>query len=179
MHNFITDVFLSLALMNTAYLLLGGNKGNKLKNLQQAIEFITLKVGVIVNKSDVFVTAAWGNLNQPDFINQAISLHTSLSAADLLEQILIIEGQLGRIRSHEKWMERTMDIDILFYNDEIIDTPNLKIPHPFIQERKFALVPMAQIACGLIHPLLKKSIAQLTDECNDPLEVKALKHQNS
>lgn len=158
--------------MNTAYLILGGNKGDKMQNLQQAILLLESHVGTITKKSDIFVTAAWGNTNQPDFFNQAICIETQLSPKELLKAIISIEQTLGRIRSHEKWMERTMDIDILFYNNEIIDTENLKIPHPFIQERKFVLVPMEQLSPTMIHPIFKKNIRTLLSECDDELEVK-------
>ena len=158
--------------MNTAHLILGGNKGDKNNNLQSAIRQIEERAGIIVRKSDVFVTAAWGNSNQPDFFNQAVCIHTLLSAADLLNILLEIEIHLGRVRQHsEKWMERTMDIDILFFNNEIIDTPDLKIPHPYIQERKFVLVPMNQIASKLIHPIFDKSIETLLNESIDDLKV--------
>ena len=157
--------------MNTAYLMLGGNKGDKLQNLQQALLLLEKKVGTITKRSDIFVTAAWGNTDQPDFFNQAICMETALSPQDLLNNIISIEESLGRIRSHEKWMERTMDIDILFYNDEIIDTEHLKIPHPFIHQRKFVLIPMEQLSPALIHPIIKKNIKTLLSECADTLEV--------
>lgn len=158
--------------MNTAYLILGGNKGDKLRNLQQAIFLLEKEVGAINMKSDIFITAAWGNTNQPDFFNQAVRLETHLSPHDLLKKIISIEEGLGRVRNHEKWMERTMDIDILFYNDEIIDTEDLKIPHPYIQERKFVLIPLEQLSPAFIHPILKKNIQTLLSECADELEVK-------
>lgn len=158
--------------MNTAYLILGGNKGDKLQHLQQALLLLERRVGTILKKSDIFVTAAWGNTDQPDFFNQAICIKTLLSPHDLLKEIISIEESLGRIRTHEKWMERTMDIDILFYNDGIIDTLDLKIPHPFIQERKFVLIPMQQLSPMLIHPIIKKNIQTLLFECSDDLDVK-------
>ncbi len=164
--------------MNTAYLILGGNKGNKLQNLQHALQLITDTSGEIAGKSDIFATSAWGNTNQPDFLNQAVCLKTSLTAENLLINLISIEQLLGRVRDHNKWMERTMDIDILFYNDEIINTADLKIPHPFIQERKFVLVPMAQLAPKLIHPILKKNIETLLSECHDKLEVTKLHAAN-
>ena len=161
--------------MNTAYLMLGGNKGNMPKNLQQAIQLIIEKTGIIVGKSDIFVTAAWGNTNQTDFLNQALCIQTPLTAADLLQELISIEKILGRIRGHQKWMQRSMDIDILFFNNDIINLPDLKIPHPFIQERKFVLVPMAQLAPLLIHPVFKKNIKTLLSECTDKLEVVPIK----
>jgi 2-amino-4-hydroxy-6-hydroxymethyldihydropteridine diphosphokinase len=160
--------------MNTVYLLLGGNKGDKLQNLQQAIQLLKEQVGNITKCSDIYVTAAWGNTNQPDFYNQAVCLETTLPASNLLKQTISIEESLGRIRTEKKWEQRTMDIDILFYNDEIIDSPNLKIPHPYIQERKFVLIPMEQIAPDLLHPIFKKDVKTLLFDCNDILEVMRL-----
>ena len=138
------------------------------------MQLITVNAGSPAEKSDIFLTVAWGNTNQPDFFNQALCLQTSLSAFDLLKELLSIEQILGRARSHEKLTERTMDIDILFYNNDIIDTPGLKIPHPYIQERKFVLAPMAQLAPDLIHPVLKKNMKKLLSEC---LDESALKKQ--
>ncbi len=159
--------------MNTAYLLLGGNIGAKEENLKHAIALMEEKLGSTSKKSNIFITAAWGNQNQPEFYNQAIKIETKLSAADLLKRALEVEELLGRKRGNDKWQERIIDIDILFYNDEIIDSIELQIPHPFIQERKFVLVPMNEIASELIHPIFKKSIKILLGECKDPLEVKA------
>ena len=161
--------------MNIAYLLLGGNLGDRLQNLHKALILINKMAGATTKKSNIFVTAAWGNENQADFYNQAICINTTLSALDLLSILLKIEEELGRKRTYKKWQERTMDIDILFYNDVIIDTMQLKIPHPFIQDRKFVLIPLMEIAKDFIHPVLKKNISQLLAECEDKLEVKILK----
>jgi 2-amino-4-hydroxy-6-hydroxymethyldihydropteridine diphosphokinase len=161
--------------MNTAYLLLGGNLGDRQQNLQKAVILIEKHAGPTPKKSNVFITKAWGNELQPDFYNQAICIDTKLSAIDLLNTLLRIEEELGRKRTGDKWQARTMDIDILFYNDERIDTTKLKIPHPFIQDRKFVLVPMNEIASELVHPVLKKNIRELLAECTDTLEVKMLK----
>ncbi len=161
--------------MNTAYLLLGGNLGDRLQNLQRALILINERVGSTAKRSDVFITAAWGYEAQPDFYNQAVCIETSLSAEVLLNTLLKIEEESGRKRNGDKWQERIIDIDILFYNDDIIETEKLNVPHPFLQDRKFVLVPMMQIAKELVHPVLKKTIGQLADECKDTLEVKTLK----
>jgi 2-amino-4-hydroxy-6-hydroxymethyldihydropteridine diphosphokinase len=164
--------------MNTAYLLLGGNLGDRLANLQKTITLINQQVGNVIKQSDIFVTAAWGNTNQPDFYNQAICVETQLSPFELLKTLLHIEEELGRKRDEKKWQARTIDIDILFFNNEIIDTKNLKIPHPYIQDRKFVLIPLHQIAKGFIHPSLNKNIETLLLACKDTLDVKniQLKH---
>lgn len=161
--------------MNTAYLILGGNIGNRLQNLQEALQLISEKAGVITETSDIFTTSAWGNTNQPDFLNQAVCLQTPLTAANLLETLITIEEILGRVRDHQKWKERVIDIDILFYNSDIINTADLKIPHPYLQERMFVLVPMAQLAPMLVHPTVKKNIQTLLLECTDTLEVISIK----
>lgn len=160
--------------MNYAYLILGGNIGNKLDNLTKTRALINETVGRITKISDIFITAAWGNTDQPDFYNQAIGIETLLSPHDLLEHLLSIEKQLGRVRDDKKWSARTMDIDILFYNSETVNELHLKIPHPFIQERKFVLAPLAQIAGNFIHPVLGKSISTLLTECDDRSEIKIL-----
>lgn len=153
--------------MNFAYLILGGNIGDRLKNLELSRKHIKEVVGPVINESSVFITAPWGNTDQPDFYNQAIHINTLLSPSELLEKLLQIEAANGRIRDGRKWAERTIDIDILFYNNEIINEPHLKIPHPHIQERRFVLAPIAQIAGSYIHPTLNKSIDQLLKECKD------------
>lgn len=155
--------------MNRGYVILGSNVGDRLFYLTEAKELIAEQAGVIIRESDVFKTAAWGNTEQDDFYNQALCIETQLSAHRLLHTLLSIEQSLGRERGEGKWMPRTIDIDILFYNREVIDTSDLQIPHPYLQERKFVLAPLQQIATDFIHPVLKKSVNELLAECVDML----------
>ncbi len=158
--------------MNTAYLLLGANKGAKFLNMETAFQLVEEKAGKCSSSSSTYETAAWGNREQPDFLNRVMCIETTLSPIDLLRTVLLIEEQLGRIRTEEKWQERIMDIDILFYNEEVIDLHELQVPHPYLHERKFVMIPLAEIASDLEHPLLKKTISELLASCTDELEVK-------
>ncbi len=157
--------------MHTTFLLLGANLGNPLTTLQRANEILEEKVGVILQKSKIYRTAAWGKTDQPDFLNQVIKLKTSLQPHKLMQSILGIELELGRVRE-EKYGPRIIDIDILFYDDLILDEPHLTIPHPRISERRFVLEPLNEIAPTLIHPVFNQTIHQLLLDCTDSLEVK-------
>ena len=157
--------------MNTAYLLTGGNIGDKKKNLLQAGSLIEQYCGRIVKTSALYETAAWGNTNQPSFLNQVLEIETELNARQLVRKILKLEKMMGRVRN-EKLGPRIIDIDILFFNQEIHDLRFLKIPHPEVQKRRFALAPLAEIASALTHPVLHKSVSQLLEECPDMLHVK-------
>jgi 2-amino-4-hydroxy-6-hydroxymethyldihydropteridine diphosphokinase len=159
------------------FLLLGSNLGDRLRNLSDAATHINAFAPVL-RKSSVYVTGAWGNNNQPDFLNQVIEVDTGLSAGALLQNTLGAEMKMGRNRI-EKWGPRTIDIDILFFRDSIVDLADLKIPHPQIQNRKFTLVPLRELAPDLIHPVFKKSITRLDEECTDTLEVRRLPPQPS
>ena len=156
--------------MNTAYLSLGSNIGNRQDWLQQAIKQIGTKCGTILKSSSFYETAAWGINAQPAFLNMVLALQTNLSPIELLNEILTIEISLGRKREI-KWGARTIDIDILFYDQTILELPNLVIPHPYLHERRFTLVPMAEIAPAFIHPAFNQTITQLLDNCIDKLEV--------
>lgn len=155
--------------MNTAYLLLGSNEGDRLQWLYDALAQLD-QHGLFADLSPVYETAAWGLEDQPPFLNAALCLQTKLSADDLLKVIQTIEFNLGRQREL-KWGQRTLDIDILFYNDMVIDSEELKIPHPHLQNRRFALIPLNDIAPNLVHPMLKQSVATLLMHCPDQLPV--------
>lgn len=164
--------------MNYAYLLTGGNLGDREENLKKAIISLGEKVGKVLQVSPVYETAAWGGTDQPDYLNQALLVETSLSASELLHTLLDVEKQLGRFRQ-EKYGARVIDIDILFFNDEIIQTADLVVPHPHIQNRRFVLAPMAEIAPDLVHPVLDKTIIGLLEACPDPLNVKKFRSLNA
>jgi 2-amino-4-hydroxy-6-hydroxymethyldihydropteridine diphosphokinase len=155
-----TDVFLSL----------GSNDGDRQGNLEETIRRIGKEAGTIVKTSSVYRTAAWGKTDQPDFLNQAIQLETSLTPGELLEKILAIEHSLGRVRT-EKWAMRTIDIDILLFGQRTINSPHLSLPHPELANRRFVLVPLNEIAPDYFHPVLKKTIRTLLAECPDQLSV--------
>ena len=157
--------------MNKIYLLLGSNIGNSQQQLLHAIKLIKKSIGNITRQSKLYVTAAWGNTNQADFLNQVIVVETNLNSTRLLKAILSIEAAMGRIRT-VKNAPRIIDIDILFFNKEIIRQKNLIVPHPEIQNRRFVLVPLNELSPGFKHPLLKKNIHQLLEICPDTLDVK-------
>ena len=156
--------------MNEVYLLLGSNVGNRIENLKKAIGLIESECGKIKSISSVYETAAWGLKEQNNFLNEALCIYTSLTAKVLLKILKNIEKETGRTKT-VKWGPRVIDIDILFYGEEIIDTPELKIPHPYLHERKFTLVPMNEIAPHFLHPVLHLTVNELMKKCVDESEV--------
>jgi 2-amino-4-hydroxy-6-hydroxymethyldihydropteridine diphosphokinase len=156
--------------MNGIYLLLGSNLGNSFETLGRASKQIEKNIGAIVRASGIYKTKAWGIVNQPDFLNRVIEINSELSPTEMLKQINIIESNLGRVR-YKKWHERIIDIDILYFGNEIINTADLQVPHPENQNRKFVMVPMAELAPNFIHPILGKSQKYLLENCKDPLGV--------
>ena len=157
--------------MFSAFLLTGSNLGERVDNLARARELIKLNIGKIVAASSLYETAAWGITEQPPFLNQALEIETSLNARQLMRKILKTEKLMGRIRE-EKYGPRLIDIDILLYNNEKHNYRFLKLPHPEMQNRRFALEPLGEIAPEAMHPVFKKTISQLLKECKDPLPVK-------
>ncbi len=156
--------------MNKAFIILGSNMGNKLAHLQMAIELMNLQNISLVQQSSIYKTAAWGNTEQDDFYNQVIEVATELSAEILLQTLLEIETKMGRTRN-QKWEARIIDLDILYFNNEIIDTEKLKVPHPYLHVRKFTLIPLSEIAAYYIHPIFNKTNSELLISCSDGSEV--------
>ena len=157
--------------MNKSYLLTGSNLGNRKKNLSLA-RYLLKEHGIfVINSSSIYETAPWGKSDQPAFLNQALEADTNLNARQLIRRILKVEKIMGRIRE-EKYGPRLIDIDILLFNNEKHDYQFLKLPHPEMQNRRFALLPLSEIAPGIIHPVLNKTISKLLNECTDELPVK-------
>jgi 2-amino-4-hydroxy-6-hydroxymethyldihydropteridine diphosphokinase len=157
--------------MIDVFLLLGTNLGDRNLYLNTAITLIENDISPVTAKSPVYETQSWGKTDQPDYLNQVILLQTTLSAQEILQRILKIETDMGR-RREEKWGSRIIDIDILFYGNELINEPNLIVPHPELHNRRFTLEPLGILAPHLVHPLLNKTILELISNLKDDLIVK-------
>ncbi len=158
---------------NQVVLGLGGNMGNRTQHLGLAMVQIIQQIGPITRVSSVYETAAWGNEDQPAFLNMAVCINTPFTPLQTLERCLRIEKQMGRHRTM-KWGPRIIDIDILLYNNQIIRDKNLSVPHPMMHERRFVLAPIAEIIPQKKHPILKKTFKELLLICPDTLTVKPL-----
>lgn len=145
--------------------------GNSRKQLQTAIQLIEKKLGKTIRVSSLYQTAAWGNTNQPDFLNQVILVESNQTTSEAIQTVLSIEEKMGRIRT-QKNAPRIIDIDILFFNKVVISEPRLIVPHPEIQNRRFVLIPLNELSPNFKHPVLKKSVHQLLLSCKDELNVK-------
>jgi len=152
--------------MNHVYLMIGGNIGNRLANLENARNSIDKRCGPIQNQSSIYETEAWGLKEQPAFYNQALCIETFLTPQDLMDMLLTIEASMGRERLIPLG-PRTIDLDIIYYNQKIIETPSLIIPHPRLADRNFVLAPLAEIAPDFVHPILQKTNLQLYKATKD------------
>ena len=157
--------------VNIVYLHTGTNLGNRLQNLAKAKEYIAAHIGKIDAVSSVYETEAWGVTNQPNFYNQALKVATRLTPAEVLNKALWIESNyFNRVRA-EKWAARVIDIDVLLYDDLILNTSDLVLPHPYLHQRNFVLIPLMEIAGEIEHPKFKKTIDELYWESEDTSEV--------
>lgn len=159
--------------MNKVFLLLGANLGNPVSQIASAIVALEKQIGSIALRSSLYESEAWGVSDQPTYLNQVILIDTPLSALAVLDNIQRIENDLGRVRTL-KWGSRIIDIDMLYFNTEIISHPRLSIPHPYIAQRRFTLLPLAEIAPNFKHPLLARDSMELLASCTDTLSVKKI-----
>lgn len=159
--------------MTEVYLLLGSNLGDRLQHLDNAMALIAERCGALTAQSAIYETAAWGNTEQQSFYNQAIGISTSLSPVNLLVAVKAIEREVGRTETVH-WGPRIIDIDIILYGTEIVTLPQLQIPHPYMHQRRFTLVPLAEIADNVIQPVINKPISELLNECEDDSEVRRI-----
>ena len=157
--------------MKKIFLGIGSNLGDRLKIIDEAKIRIEESIGKIVLCSSVYRTEPWGFESKNEFLNLALCVKTELTPSGVLGRILMIESQLGRSRNEMKYSSRSIDIDILLFSNGIVNEDALKIPHPHMAERRFVLVPLAEIAPGFIHPVLKKSIKSLLISCPDKSSV--------
>lgn len=157
--------------MHSVYLLTGSNQGNRKEQLEQSISELKLHAGSIVKASAMYETEAWGIEGLPAHLNQALLLQTKLNPTELLSVIHEIENKLGRVRQ-QKWGVRAIDIDIIYFDNIILDLPQLVIPHPLMQQRNFVLAPLAEIAPDFVHPILLQTNKQLLEISEDKLAAK-------
>lgn len=158
--------------MHKVFLGIGGNLGNKMENFRNVHKLIDIKLGNIVKSSSIYETPPWGFHAKENFWNQVLQIETMHSPEVLLEKIHEIEDKFGRKRNQENYSSREMDIDILYYDDIFNEDGNLIIPHPLMHKRKFVLVPLAEIAPDLKHPLLRLISLQLLENCRDESVIK-------
>ena len=158
--------------MHQVFLGIGGNLGNKRDNLKKVIVLIENQLGEIRKKSSVYESPPWGFQAEKNFWNMVVQIETGLKPEELLQQIKTIEQEFGRKRLTGNFTSRKMDIDILYFDDLILENKKLKIPHPHIHERLFVLVPLVEIDPELEHPKFKKTSLQLLDSCMDKSEIK-------
>ena len=163
---------------HTVFLLLGANLGDRAATLQRAQEAILIDLGPVLKQSALYETAAWGVTDQPAFLNQVLKVLSVFSPEEILEKTQAIETRLGRVR-REKWGSRIIDIDLLYVDEAVMATEKLTLPHPFLHERRFTLVPLAEIDPEFVHPVFQKTNRRLLAECADTGEVKRWSSQSA
>lgn len=160
--------------MVTSYILLGSNMGDRANYLNQATELIAKDIGSVVHKSCIYESEPWGYNDATSYYNRLLQIESNYAAQNLLKACLSIEDELGRVRNSDQYEARTIDIDVLFFGDEVINTVDLIVPHPRIKERRFVLEPLNEIAPELMHPVLSKKVKELLKVCTDTSWVKRL-----
>jgi 2-amino-4-hydroxy-6-hydroxymethyldihydropteridine diphosphokinase len=153
--------------MNQAFVLLGGNQGDVASTFERARQMIASRAGKITACSSLYQSQAWGFESDDPFLNQVLEVASGHHAPGLMRELLQIEEDLGRMRKEGVMSSRTIDIDLLFFNQEVIDQPGLQVPHPRLHLRRFTLLPLAELAPELIHPIMGKTIEQLLESCPD------------
>jgi len=165
--------------MNQLYLLLGGNLGDRFAIFTQARKYVEKRVGTLLLQSKYYESAPWGFTHENLFLNQVLIVSTSYCPEEVLEKVLDIEKELGRERSSSaEYSSRMIDIDLLFYNDLILDQPDLKIPHPLLHKRRFTLKPLVEVAPDFVHPVFFKTIRQLLADCEDDIDARPISVDN-
>lgn len=158
--------------MKRVFLGIGSNLGKREKNIREAVEKIMEFIGPVINSSSLYETEPWGFRSENEFLNMVVEVDTNLKPSGLLGRLLIIESLLGRTRGENKYTSRLIDIDILLYNNKVMDNKVLVIPHPLMHERNFVLIPLCEIAPDMIHPVMKKTISELLKDCPDKSKIR-------
>lgn len=159
--------------MNELYLGLGSNEGNRGANLALVLRLLRKRLGLVVKESKIYETAAWGKTDEPNYYNQVVVVKTTLPVLEAFKECQIIEQKMGRVRQ-EKWEARVIDVDLLYFNEEVMNGPELTLPHALLPERNFVLYPLVEIAPEKKHPVLGKTQAELLEACTDTAAVKVL-----
>jgi 2-amino-4-hydroxy-6-hydroxymethyldihydropteridine diphosphokinase len=160
------------------YLGIGTNLGNREENLKEAVKKVEEFIGRVAKSSSVYETEPWGFHSSDEFLNMVVKVETRLTPSGLLGRILMIESLLGRVRGEKQYASRVIDLDILLYEDQVIDEKSLRIPHPLMHKRKFVMVPLCEIEPDLVHPVLKRTMASLLESCVDQSNVRRLGPQD-
>lgn len=162
--------------MHKIVILLGSNQGESKALILKAKQLLEIKIGHCLKLSSIYETEAWGFKSETPFLNQVLIYNTKLNAETILKIALEIEKELGRTRNGSAYASRTMDIDLLFYDDKIIQTENLQIPHPRLHLRRFSLEPLDEVMPNFVHPELNKTISELLNSCDDHSKIIKLKN---